>query len=259
MIKKIYTESCDEIPIKSELIKETLIKMQKDQVLLFSYTKYLQYVGVISVIGLLILAILISPNLFGNKNTFTVTAYANESAESEYQSVNITKRESPKIKLKNEFDMEETSNVDEYWNVYTDLRFKCEGENIETITLSTDKGEFINKIALSKDDNIDGTGAKQAMWPIDKDGSVEEGTGYIPLGKSYTVSYSEQNNKQYGFEFKIKKSKQQLDNSKGEDIYNMAQKSKNTISIIATFSDGTKLSKKVELTIDGQNLYFIEK
>ncbi len=254
LFNKTYKDTYKEIPVPDNLIKTTAARMNNPATSNFSHRPYLKPLISFSMIFMLLLSILLL-NGFGNsKNSFVLMVYASEIGSNEVQSMEITKKQGPPIVLKNMFDFASWSEVEDYAEVYTDIQFTCIGENIDSITLSTTTGQFTEKVLLT---------AEQIFTPQSKScfkelsivksfyDSVRGGVGYIHLGENYTISYADQNLRQYGFKFDVPK-------PKAESILDYSSFS-NIITITATFKDGSQLSKKVKLNCNDSEIYFTEK
>lgn len=147
-----------------------------------------------------------------------------------------------------------TGNATVEGELFYALSFHCTGENIKSLTYSTEAGDFYQKFILNKKQYVDDDYRNSLGITMSSIAdNAETGEGYACLGKSMTIPYQEQDNGHYLFCFYIS----------GDPSFDLKKYDESKLSaeiqITATFEDDTTSSKTVVLTTDGKSFYAIEK
>lgn len=139
------------------------------------------------------------------------------------------------------------------------LGFHCEGKNLESITFTTDQGEFLRKYRLTFEERADLDYMKQlgiihSVYHGGKD-RYDEGyaDAYALEGQSFTVPYDEQDSRTYCYQI-VK------EGEAGEEIDEAAwlENLSVEVTVTARFKDGSEARKNVRLTTDGEDLFALE-
>lgn len=139
------------------------------------------------------------------------------------------------------------------------LGFRCEGENLESVTFTTDQGEFLRKYRLTFEERADLDYMKQlgiihsAYYEGKERFDESYADAYALEGQSFTVPYDEQDSRIYCYQI-VKKGEEGEDVDEATWIENLSVK----VTVTARFKDGSESQKSVRLTTDGKELFALE-
>lgn len=206
-----------EIPVNSAEVQEALQKRVnkngKQVELASSFTcqrlKFKKSIPAYAVIAILIITFILSYDMPMNKPKITITASAAETGETQLSNKFVTFKTDTTLKNASA-TIDKLGNYSDA-NINYNIRFLCEGQNIETITYtcsdmditrdnsSKASAYYVENITMPVDEYLNSDWKNDETFLNGFYGQGEE-EAYLTkmIGSSYTVTYDEQLNKQYG-------------------------------------------------------------
>ncbi|GKV64348.1 MULTISPECIES: hypothetical protein [unclassified Sporosarcina] len=135
----------------------------------------------------------------GEVTNFSITAYALSDDGKELNTTTITS-EKATIDLATEDRMDRILSIsgDGANLIFTDIRLKITGEQIDTITYTLSGGKFIEDVLFTYKEYIDREWLQaEKINFITREPSSDEYQGIKEVGSTYTVNYNEQEKHQY--------------------------------------------------------------
>ncbi|MCH5299582.1 MAG: hypothetical protein J1E96_07460 [Ruminococcus sp.] len=198
----------------------------------------------------------LSPSTAAKQNGFFMTAYAAEATDDEAKSNKITSDDFVKIgKFVPTicFIMQENSEIDQMSGLFN-FDLKCEGENIDKVTYKIENSTFCiknnYKPVISRDDKS----------RLDKEEIIVGEEGEYSYYNSYTVNYDNQPDlSKYAddikspiqilgsINYKLKEGGEARTNTEWKNKISKSVLKDTTITVTATFNDGSTESQKLQL------------
>lgn len=247
-----YKSAMEEIDIDTHKIRSgfenTLYQKNKDKNI--SHLAIVKKPLLICIASFLLIAVLISTNLLtdGNSSDFSLTVYASDvNKELDLSDTSVT------LSASNQFNMQGITN-NETGTVNFDLKLKCEGNNIESITYKlsdeiitkenrgrsvawfVENDSFLISDSLVKSDKSPFETYKEDenVYEIYRDDTKYYLTRMV--GSAYSVDYENQQNKNYAIAISFQK------DNKGDFIAEDF-----TITVTISLNDGSSLERYIEV------------
>ncbi|WP_199170424.1 hypothetical protein [Sporosarcina sp. P26b] len=173
-------------------IKENIVKKKS------SSGNYIKWISVACAFGIL-LSILIGTSFFNENGNFTIIAYASSKDGNQLNTKLTSEKATFKLSTEDRTDGSLISISGGGANlIFTDVRLKITGEQIQSITYTLSEGKFVEDVTFTSKEyvNTEWLEAEKINFITTEPGSGKF-QGIKEIGNTYTVQYNEQDKYEY--------------------------------------------------------------